>query len=101
MTANMKMRLYFIIGLLILAGSFQSCKKFLDRKPINQATDENFWTTESEAENATAGSYALLRTALNEMGFAYYYYGDFATDEFAVPPAGEDFPQLNAINWNF
>jgi hypothetical protein len=97
----MKRTFYITICFLLLAGSFQSCKKFLDRKPINQATDDNFWTNEAEADNATAGAYALLRTALNEMGFAYYYYGDFATDQFAAPPGGEDYPQLNAINWGF
>ncbi len=73
-------RTIYILLIIILAGSFPSCKRFLDRKPINQATDQNFWTTEAEAENSVAGTYALLRTALNEMGFAFYYYGDFATD---------------------
>lgn len=94
-------RIIYILLILTLAGSFPSCKKFLDRKPINQATDQNFWTTEAEAENSVSGAYALLRTALNEMGFAYYYYGDFATDEFMAPPGGEDYPQLNRIEWNF
>lgn len=97
----MKRSLYITICFLLLACGFQSCKKFLDRKPINQATDDNFWTNEAEADNSIAGAYALLRTALNEMGFAYYYYGDFATDQFAAPPGGEDYPQLNSINWNF
>jgi starch-binding outer membrane protein, SusD/RagB family len=96
----MKKLLYSTICFILLAGSFQSCKKFLDRKPINQATDENFWTNEAEADNGTAGTYALLRTALNEMGFAFYYYGDFATDQFAVPPPGEDYGQINRIEWN-
>lgn len=94
-------RIINIFLFLALAGIYSSCNKFLDRKPINQATDDNFWTNEAEAENGTAGSYALLRTALNEMGFAFYYYGDFATDQFAVPPTGEDYVQLNTIQWNF
>ncbi|MEI6950231.1 RagB/SusD family nutrient uptake outer membrane protein [Paraflavisolibacter sp. H34] len=84
-----------------VAGVFSSCQKFLDRKPINQATDQNFWTTEGEANNSIAGTYALVRTALNEMGFAHYYYGDFATDEFVVPAAGEDYQQLNRMEWNY
>lgn len=94
-------RILYIILVVGIAGGFASCKKFLERKPINQATDSNFWTNEAEAENGTAGSYALMRTALNEMGFSYYYYGDFATDQFAVPPGGEDYVQLNTIQWNF
>jgi hypothetical protein len=86
----------------ILAFIFlSSCKKFLEKRPINQATDSNFWTNEAEANNGVAGAYAMLRTAMNEMGFAHYYYGDFPTDEFLVPPAGEDYQQINRIEWNF
>ena len=79
---------------------FTSCKKFLEKSPINQATDQNFWNNESEANNGIAGAYSMLRTSMNEMGFAHYYYGDFATDQFLVPPAGEDYQQLNRIEWN-
>lgn len=81
-------------------AAFTSCKKFLEKTPINQATDQNFWTNESEANNGIAGAYAMLRAAMNEMGFAHFYYGDFATDEFMVPPGGEDYVQLNRIEWN-
>lgn len=92
-------RILFICFL--LATAFSSCQKFLDKKPINQATDQNFWTNEGEANNSIAGAYSMLRTAMNEMGFSHYYYGDFATDQFLVPAAGEDYQQLNRIEWNF
>jgi len=77
-----------------------SCKKgFLERVPINTPTDANFWHNETEATGAVAGTYGLLRSALNEMGMAYYYYGDCATDEFVVRPNGEDYPALTGIQW--
>lgn len=77
-----------------------SCSKsFTDRVPINAPTDANFWNNESEATSAVAGTYALLRTSLNEMGMAYYYYGDMATDEFVARPNGEDYPAITGIQW--
>jgi starch-binding outer membrane protein, SusD/RagB family len=97
----MKRVVFITILSFMVAGGFTSCKKFLDKKPINQATDLNFWTNEGEANNSIAGAYSLVRTAMNEMGFAHYYYGDFATDEFQVLPSGEDFPQLGRIEWNY
>src|SRR5690348_13007078 len=97
----MKRIIYSVLTIVLIVATLSSCKKFLDKTPINQATDNNFWNNESEANNGIAGAYSLLRTALNEMGFAYYYYGDFATDEFNVPPTGEDYQQINRIEWNF
>ena len=77
-----------------------SCKKsFMERVPINAPTDANFWHNESEAAGSLAGAYALLRVALNEMGMAYYYYGDLATDEFVARTNGEDYPALTQIQW--
>jgi hypothetical protein len=86
---------------LILAGLFSSCKKFLERTPINSATDNNFWTNESEANNSMAGTYALTRTSLMEQGMAHYYYGDLATDEFMSNLPGEDINHIGNINWSF
>jgi hypothetical protein len=97
----MKRIIYTVFTVAFFLSALSSCKKFLDKTPINQATDDNFWQNESEANNGIAGAYSLLRTALNEMGFAYYYYGDFPTDQFNVPPTGEDYQQINRIEWNF
>lgn len=86
---------------LLLAASLASCKKFLERKPINAATDGNFWNNEAEANSSMAGAYAMLRTALMEQGMSYYYYGDFATDEFLSNLPGEDINHIGNINWSF
>jgi len=77
-----------------------SCNKdFLERVPINAPTDGNFWNNETEATSAVAGSYALMRTAMNEMGMSYYYYGDTQTDEFVARTNGEDYPAITQIQW--
>jgi len=91
---------FIYTGLFFAAVAMVSCSKsFSERVPINAPTDANFWNTESEASGSVAGSYALVRTALNEMGMAYYYYGDMATDEFVARPNGEDYPALTGIQW--
>lgn len=77
-----------------------SCKKFLDKKPIDAATDANFWNNETEANTAIAGAYALLRASLSEKGMAHHYYGDYATDEFLNGRTEEDFASLGNIQWN-
>ncbi len=88
------------LGALVLIVMGTSCKKgFLERVPINAPTDANFWKNEIEANGAVAGSYGLLRTAMNEMGMAHYYYGDTQTDQFAARTSGEDFPAITQIQW--
>jgi len=98
----MKKNILKLIYISLLTGltAMVSCKKsFMERVPINAPTDANFWHNESEAAGSLAGAYALLRVALNEMGMAYYYYGDLATDEFVARTNGEDYPALTQIQW--
>jgi len=98
MKRNNNKLIYILAGALIIL--FGACSKdFTNRVPINAPTDANFWNNESEANSALAGGYALLRTSLNEMGMAYYYYGDIATDQFVARTNGEDYPALTQIQW--
>jgi len=78
---------------------FSCSKSFTERVPINAPTDANFWNNETEATSAVAGSYALMRTAMNEMGMSHYYYGDTQTDEFVARTNGEDYPAITQIQW--
>jgi starch-binding outer membrane protein, SusD/RagB family len=97
----MKKNIYILFIILVAAGSMlSSCKKFLDKRPIDAATDGNFWNNENEANTAIAGAYALLRASLLEKGMAYYYYGDYATDEFLNNRPQEDYSSLGNIQWN-
>lgn len=89
----------YIVMAAALTVAVSCSKSFLERPPINAPTDANFWNNENEATGAVAGAYSLLRTSLNEMGMAYYYYGDIATDQFVARTNGEDYPALSQIQW--
>jgi hypothetical protein len=96
----MKKTNYIILIIFFLVSSLlPSCKKFLDKKPIDTATDANFWNNEAEASAGVAGAYALLRTSLSEKGMAYYFYGDYPTDEFMNNVPQEDYPAIGNIQW--
>ena len=92
-------KLIYIALTAALTVAVSCSKSFLERVPINAPTDANFWNNESEATGAVAGAYALIRTSLNDMGMAYYYYGDVPTDEFVARTNGEDYPALSQIQW--
>ncbi len=60
---------YIFVCLLVLS----SCKKdFLDRAPLDEASDETFWTTEEQLVLAVEGLYANVKNsntvALDQMG---------------------------------
>lgn len=50
----MKRIIYFIAGILLLA----SCSDFLDRNPLSEIANENFWNTETDATAALTGCYS-------------------------------------------
>lgn len=90
-----------VLYILIIAG-FSSCSKFLDQEPISISTDESFWKDGAEAESAVAGSYALLRQALNLVeGVNFFAYGDMGTDEVlsSTLPDMAQVVQLNATGY--
>jgi len=89
------------IFLLISSGCvmFSSCKKFLDEEPVSVATEINFWKTPDDAASGVAGTYSLLRTALNSGAIAHYGYGDLPTEEFSNA-AGEDLPDISNMNYS-
>lgn len=70
-----------LLGLLAFGILFQySCKKYIYGAPIDQTYDANFWTSQNNAEEAVAGAYSELRTAL-ENGANYFVFGDLVGDE--------------------
>ncbi|HVG40416.1 MAG TPA: RagB/SusD family nutrient uptake outer membrane protein [Chitinophagaceae bacterium] len=89
--------------LIILTVVFaSSCKKLLDKEPMNTMTDANFWNDETEANSAVSAMYSLLRTAINyPEGVGHYAWGDLPTDEFSPnqPLNQNDYANINQINW--
>jgi starch-binding outer membrane protein, SusD/RagB family len=47
--------------ILVTIFCLSSCSDFLDRKPLDQLTQENFYSTANEAELATISIYAILQ----------------------------------------
>jgi len=44
----------------LLAGTFFSCNKFLDKEPLTQITPDNFFSSETNAAAAVAGAYSAM-----------------------------------------
>jgi len=85
-----------LISMVLLASS---CKDFLDLAPKSASTDENFWKTQGDANNAVAGMYALLRSAFNSgNGVAFYAYGDMPSDEFTT---SNTYPYQHVVSMNW
>jgi len=77
---NIKNKLFALIFGLSLIGP--SCSDFLETEPINQTYGGAFWTSEEAAEQAMAGTYALLRKALLGGGSFpnFFTYGELMGD---------------------
>lgn len=94
MKKSLSVLLFFIV---VIASS---CKKFLDREPKNQMTDQNTWKNEAEGNSAVASIYSLFRTAVNyPEGIGHYMWGDLTADEFSPTQTGTDYASVNSTNW--
>ncbi|MFY0253824.1 RagB/SusD family nutrient uptake outer membrane protein [Chitinophaga sp. 30R24] len=57
------MKRLYIFTILCIAGSLLSCKKFLDRSPLDQYSDDTYWTTEQDAVKFASRVYQFLPSA--------------------------------------
>ncbi len=72
----MKLRQHlFYIVLIPLVFLAVSCSKVLNQEPKNSTYADKFWQNKRDCDAATAGNYALLRSALASRN-CYYMYGD-------------------------
>ncbi|MGK9125358.1 RagB/SusD family nutrient uptake outer membrane protein [Olivibacter sp. SA151] len=106
----MKKHLYFILFLLTLG----SCKKdFLEKLPLDTATDETFWTSESNVRLFTWGFYPLYFKGYAsgfDLSWGGYFSGQSLNDDFAptnpatftsvVPPSGGGWSFVNVRKAN-
>lgn len=104
--------LVILIGFLI--GTFLfSCKKVLNEGPISSTYSEEFWTSQSAVDNATAAMYAQLRSSLrassgsgvDQFEPCYFVFGDLVSDLFRYA-GGDTFLEYGltpdgTIPWNF
>ncbi|GGZ28005.1 starch-binding protein [Echinicola pacifica] len=71
-----KPRIITIPILSLVFAAFFSCSDLLDQEPITITHPDVYWSSQSEAEQALAGSYALLKSALtNQSNFLLW--GEF------------------------
>lgn len=76
----MKKLIYSLLSMVAIL-LFTSCSQdFLDRKPISQLTDANFYQTESDALKAIMACYSTLQGP-RFYGESYYYVMDLASDD--------------------
>jgi hypothetical protein len=81
----------FLLPLLILSGNLSSCRKELDKTPLDQFSNESFWTSEPNVMLALTGVYrGNIQMSVNPTGaefsatdwWSYHglLYTEFATD---------------------
>ena len=92
-----KIILYLFLSILFISTS---CKKFLDREPYSQASDQTSWKAEGDANASVAACYSLIRSALNA-AITHFSYGDIATDEFNDIVGGDidSYRAIANVNW--
>ncbi|RFS25078.1 RagB/SusD family nutrient uptake outer membrane protein [Chitinophaga silvatica] len=55
------MKKWYIIGLLVCSAiGFNSCKKFLQVKPLNVLSGNDYWKTKKDVESAMIGAYGIV-----------------------------------------
>jgi hypothetical protein len=74
---KIKVILVYLLPIILLV----SCKKFLDKTPLSEPTDQTTWKSDGDANASVAACYSLIRASLNS-SISFYAYGDLPTDEF-------------------
>ncbi len=92
-----RMLFYFLTMVLLISTS---CKKFLDKEPISQVSDQTSWKSDGDANASVAACYSLIRSALNA-AITHFSYGDLPTDEFndIVGGDAEAYRAVANVNW--
>lgn len=70
----------FVIKALIAIIVLSSCESELEVAPISNLSQDNFYKTASDIEQAVIASYDPLQD-VGQYGLNYYFYGDFRADD--------------------
>ncbi|QDH79127.1 RagB/SusD family nutrient uptake outer membrane protein [Echinicola soli] len=68
-------KIYFLV-LVVLTPCLYSCSDILDQEPVTITHPDVYWSSQSEADRALAGSYALLKNALMTQS-SFLIWGEF------------------------
>ncbi|MGH2644988.1 MAG: hypothetical protein ACRDE2_13625, partial [Chitinophagaceae bacterium] len=92
------------IGVIGIALAFSAgCSKYVDKQPLDQLTDNNFWISENNVEAFCWGFYNdVVIGYSNGWGFGRFYFSSFSDDQ--ANTTFENF-DINAPasdgNWSF
>ena len=97
----MKFKIFILLAITLISG----CKKdFLTRMPLDQMTDNNFWTTEGNVRTFSWGFYPAYFVGYGS-GYTWgsYFTGETLNDDFA-PPSPNQFTKnvpASGGGWSF
>ena len=105
----MKSNIYLVLLAAILLGGCKKTDEFLTRYPLDQMTDENYWTSESNVRTYAWGLYVNYfpgYAAGFDLSWGGYFSGEALNDDFAptTPPLfTKNIPATAATvgAWNF
>ena len=87
---NIKIILLIFTGLTL---SSISCTKYLDRQPISQATEQNFYRNTNEVETGVIGAYSSLQDVYNRE----YVLAGLRSDDSYISQADGDINQIDGF----
>jgi hypothetical protein len=93
------MKAYKYLAIFFLAFSIQSCEDFLDKQPLGQETEANFFNDAENAILAINGIYDVVGwDESNRASHNYeFMYGDILSDDAAKGSTPSDFPALTEM----
>jgi len=96
-----KHRLYIAYAAAVISAAtlVSSCSKILDLEPHNSTFTNAYFTSESDANTALSGAYAILRNILIRDN-SWHKYGDIVSGELSID-GGKDNGNYNISNGEF
>ncbi len=86
----MNMKLNRLIAIALFATAFASCEKFLDQPPVDQFTNDNYWSSETNVEKFTNRFYDL-----------FIGYGTEGNSVFYFPTLNDNQASGSFRDWNY
>lgn len=105
----MKSNIYIVFLVAVIMGGCKKTDEFLTRYPLDQMTDESYWTSENNVRTYAWGLYTNYFPGYStgfDLGWGGYFSGQALNDDFApITPATftKNVPATDATvgNWNF
>jgi len=87
-----------IVGLIVSFGLFftiSSCEEFIEADPKSAIKNEQFWTTNKDADNGVSAIYDMMQKTYKEK---HFYWGEFRADNWAnSAQQGDNYRMINNL----